>query len=359
MRHLAFFGFAAFLAGCGIESDLLGDPPDALAVNTPIAANPVQEDRIVQVQQPRVDVLFIVDNSCSMSEEQAALSDNFPDFMDYFVGSGLDYHIGVISTDMSDTANHAGKLQVAGGLSFIDENTPNPANIFAQMASLGTNGDFEEKGRAAAYTMVEIKRDIPRNEGFYRDDAALHLVFISDEEDQSGANPVSRLEFREWMENLKWSPEMVTAHGVFFIPNTSCPAGDTPGAEYQAYTDWTDGVAFSLCEPNWAPLLEELGLQTSGLKREYFLSKIPVTTPWSIDVKVVVVNEEGAEVTLGFPSCLSGDEVTDATCRAAYSPGRNSVTFLDYVPDPLSQVLVTYNIRENFAAGVEEDVVNP
>ncbi|MEZ4321349.1 MAG: hypothetical protein R3F61_28000 [Myxococcota bacterium] len=360
MSRVFWITVLSFLSACSSENTLIGEPPPARAVNPPEAENPMQQDRIVQVQQPEVDILFVIDNSCSMSEEQAALAANFGPFMQFFTGSGLDYHIGVVSTDMQDTQNHAGKLQAAAGVSYIDNSMPyETANgIFGQMAVLGTSGWYEEKGRAAAYTMVELKPDIPRNAGFYREDASLQIIFISDEEDQSGANPITRPEFREWLATKKISPDLVTVHGVIDPPNQSCPAGDGPGADYAAYISWTNGVMFNLCNPNWAPFMDELGLQTSGLKREFFLSKIPVTEPWSIDVKVVVPADGGNEVTLGFPSCLAGAELDDSACRVTYNPGRNSIVFLDYVPDPFSQVMVTYNIRENFAAGgsVQEEV---
>lgn len=340
--------FSLLLVGC-IETGLQPEDVEGVVPYPPEAGNPVQEDRILQIQQPQVDVLFVVDNSCSMSEEQALLGNNFPRFMDYFVDSGLDFHIGVISTDVQDQSQ-AGLLRVVNGVRFIDEDTANPANVFSYMANMGTGGFYDEKGRAAAYTMVELNSDRPRNLDFIRQDAALHMVFISDEEDQSGGVPVSMSEFRNWMRNLKQTPDMVTAHAIVGIPGQSCAASDTPGTQYLNYANFTGGVVFNLCETNWAPLLDELGLQTSGLKREYFLSKIPVTSPWSLEVKVVTKTEAGQPVTIQFPSCLAGTEEESATCRVTYNPGRNSIVFLDYVPDPFAEIKVKYNIRELFQA---------
>ena len=51
-------------------------------------------DVSTQVTTPEVDVLFVIDNSCSMNNEQSELTANFPSFMAYFLDSGLDYHIG-------------------------------------------------------------------------------------------------------------------------------------------------------------------------------------------------------------------------------------------------------------------------
>ena len=333
----------ALLVGC-IETPISPVDHDPSLSQPPVEVSPIQVDRILQIQQPQVDVLFVVDNSCSMYEEQLLLSQNFPDFMDYFVDSGLDYHIGVVSTDMDDVANHAGKLRVAAGASYIDSETANPIAAFSVMANMGTNGAVAERGRAAAYTMVELKPDIARNAGFYRDDAALHLVFISDEEDQSGNFPIGAAEFRTWMQNKKATPDMVSAHSIVGIPGQTCAAIDTAGSQYISYTNATAGVLFDLCESDWAPLLDELGLQTSGLKREYFLSKIPVTDPLTLGVQVNVAQDDGRVLVLRFPTCMVGEE--DAVCRVTYNPGRNSIVFLDYLPDPLAEILVEYNIRE-------------
>ncbi len=345
-RILLFLAIAA----CKNEGGIGYIEPPPVIPNAPEAINPVQVDRIVQVAQPQVDILFVVDNSCSMSEEQALLANNFPVFMEYFLGSGLDYHIGVTTTDVDDVTN-AGKLRrvTVGGQTyrFIDEDTVNPSQVFSSMAVAGTGGSYDEMGRAAAYQLLETKRDLPRNEGFYREEASLHMIFISDEEDQS-IEP-ARSEFRQWMRNLKWAEEMVTAHAITGIPGQECAAIFDPGTEYIRYANWTGGIVFDLCSYDWGPLLEELGLQTSGLKREYFLSKIPVIDPWSLEVSVVV-DIDGNEVTRRFDSCLAGEELDDPECEVTYNPGRNSIVFLEYVPEPFSEIYVEYNIREIYTA---------
>ncbi|MCB9670609.1 MAG: VWA domain-containing protein [Alphaproteobacteria bacterium] len=334
------------LVGCKNEGGIGYVDPPPVVPNPPAAINPVQIDRIVQVAQPQVDILFIVDDSCSMYEEQTALAQNFPQFMSYFLGSGLDYHIGVTTTD-TENPTIAGKLRRAQNQNYIDENTPNPSGVFSGMANAGTGGSVEETGRAAAYQVLQTKRDLPRNEGFYRDEASLHMVFISDEEDQS-VSP-SLQEWNQWMRNLKWADDMVTSHAITGIPGQECSAIFEPGQLYINYANRTNGVIFNLCSTNWGPLLEELGLQTSGLKREYFLSKIPVTDPWSLQVKVVV-DIDGNQVTRRFTSCLAGEEVEDPECDVTYNPGRNSIVFLEYVPDPFSEIYAEYNIRELYQA---------
>jgi len=47
----------------------------------------------------KVDVLLVVDNSCSMFEEQDKLATNFDSFIQYFDGVDVDYQISVVTTD--------------------------------------------------------------------------------------------------------------------------------------------------------------------------------------------------------------------------------------------------------------------
>ena len=101
------------MGGCTGENEIRSTlPPAGVANPKPLVAD-TQTDKLVQVQVPEVDILWVVDNSCSMFEEQQGISENNPVFMDFFLGSGLDYHIGVVSTDMNDNAQ-SGKLRQHG-----------------------------------------------------------------------------------------------------------------------------------------------------------------------------------------------------------------------------------------------------
>lgn len=57
-------------------------------------------DVFQQQRKNTVDVLLVVDNSCSMIEEQKKLAQNFSSFIQYFDGTGVDWQLGVITTDM-------------------------------------------------------------------------------------------------------------------------------------------------------------------------------------------------------------------------------------------------------------------
>ncbi len=58
-----------------------------------------QTDIFLQNSRNIVDIVLIVDNSCSMVEEQDKLAGNFNSFIQHFGGVDVDYKIGVITTD--------------------------------------------------------------------------------------------------------------------------------------------------------------------------------------------------------------------------------------------------------------------
>lgn len=307
------------------------------AANPAPVEPPVRTDRIIQVTTPSVDVLWVVDDSCSMLEEQSGIATNAPAFMDYFIGSGLDWHVGVVSTDMSANSK-SGKLQSAGGYTYLDEDTPNPVDLFGQMARLGTNGSATEKGRQAAYHAIETLGD-SNNAGFYRDEASLAVVVISDEQDQTTNNP-SLQEFISWLSNLKPDLDQVSFSSIVCLEastiygqncGTGAFANMTVGTDYIAVTDAVGGVKWDIRDTDWTTVLNELGMQAAGLKREFFLGDIPV--PDTIRVTVVEPADAGGEVR----NFVVDDDFV-------YSETRNSIQFRTYVPLPLSEVFIEYEL---------------
>ncbi len=319
------------VTGCS-ETELRSTLPPAGVPNPRALESVTQTDKLVQVQVPEVDILWIVDNSCSMFEEQTGIAQNNPVFMDFFLGSGLDYHIGIVSTDMN-ASDHSGKLRQAGGVRWIQDDTPNPSQVFSSMISMGTGGSATEKGRDAGYAALEVHAQPGGyNEGFEREDAALHIVVLSDESDFS--TQIGLSEFKDYLATKKWSEDMVTFSSIVLPPGQSCFSASTTGDDYWWLTAQLGGIPWDICDTEWAQVLEQLGIQASGLKREYFLSQLPV--PGTIEVWV----EEGP-VTFTF----------EPEVDWVYNQQRNSIIFNEYVPNALSEVYVEYDVL----SAAEED----
>ncbi len=160
-----------------------------------------------------IDILFVIDNSGSMAEEQASLATNFNRFINVLnnIEGGLpNVHIGVVSTDTG-----AGPFNISGcsgnGDNGVLQSAPQSActppsaayisdianpdgtrnknytgsldETFTCIARLGIDGcGFEQP-------LESMRRALngsnPTNSGFLRPDAFLAVVIISDEDDCS------------------------------------------------------------------------------------------------------------------------------------------------------------------------------
>jgi len=319
------------VAGCGRD---IGFGDDVAPVELP-DPQPLEgserTDRIVQVTIPAVDVLLVVDDSCSMEEEQRALATNFPSMLQYFVDSDLDWHLGVVSTDMNDPLA-GGRLRVADDVRWLAPDTEAPREAFDRMVTLGIDGSPTEQGIAAAYSAVEIHtREGGANEGFVRPDAALHITVVSDEDDATnrpgGSRVISRSEFVDYLRTARPSGRQ-TSFSSIVGPVTGCADIGEPGSDYMSVTRQVGGVIWPICTDSWADALDELGFIATGLNREFFLSAPPVVDTIEVSVEL----RDGTVQTFG---------AADWT----YSDLRNSIRFVRYTPDPLSVVTIAYALR--------------
>lgn len=291
--------------------------------NPPILEDKTQVDEITQASLTPVDVLWVIDNSVSMMEEQQALRDNFGSFIGYFTDLGLDYHVGVVSTDM-DNANQSGKLILDHTATnrYIDNtfSAEEALRSFQERADLGTRGSNNERAKDAAFAALNGQIDV--NQGFYRDNASLSIIVISDEPDMGpGHSQISVAEFSDWMLGLKTSTDYTVSFSsiVPLTPN-DCSTHEQ-GSGLLEVTERVGGIKWSICRDNWSELLDELGYQSAGLAREFFLSLAPV--------------EDSIMVTVNDPEFGSDD-----TWR--YDPTRNAIIFDAYLPPPLSTVSISY-----------------
>jgi hypothetical protein len=308
------------------------------------SANANQVDSFVQESGAKVDVLFVVDNSGSMMEEQQSLGANFAAFMSAATASGVDYHIGVTTTGLD--ASSGGWSQCPGGAEggesgrlfpvnnsaprIITPQTPNAAGVFANNTRVGVC-HWNEQGLEAAYRALSDpllhNLDDPRspqandgNGGFLREEARLAIIFVTDEEDFS-SQPVPFYE--QYFKTLKNNDPGKLSVSAIAGPMdlASCSTASSSGTRYIQLANATGGVVESICTPNWAESLKKLSDTTFGPKRVFPLSDVPA------DTTQIVVRVNGADVTTGWH----------------YDASTNSIVFdLGAAPSPGSHVEVTY-----------------
>ena len=214
-----------------------------------------------------IDVLFVVDSSGSMASKQTSLTDNFPIFMNYFMGLGIDYHIGVITTDMS-SATEQGRLHSYDGKKYIDASTSDPITAFTALATVGIGGSSAEMGRDPIYNALYVYNNSD-NAGFLRPDSGLIVIVITDENDSSTSQSISG--FVNQIENEQMSRGVATINSIVDV-GTGC---GTLGSDYLTVSRQVGGDTFDICEGDWSAILHNLAASTT-LRDEFYLSGFPL-----------------------------------------------------------------------------------
>lgn len=218
------------LVGCNVAGSPAGlahgDPDGSVAPAVPLGPLPPTD---------RVDLLFVIDDSCSMTEEQASLTTELPrliqllasgdlDEDDVPEGPRLDVQVGVVTTDMgtggytvptcarSDLGGDGilrttGRTDIAGcpatlpPFTACGEDDPGCARDLACVATVGTGGcGFEQPLDAALKALTPSRAPIEfhagtrghgdgANAGFLREGSVLAIVVVTDEEDSSARDP--------------------------------------------------------------------------------------------------------------------------------------------------------------------------
>ncbi len=172
---------------------------------TPTAKPPVAKQDAYNVTAnttAKVDMLFCIDNSGSMSNKQKVLSDSVDTFIGQFVMRGVDFHIGVVTTDVSSTSASYWASKLPGYLDvnrgrlaskyerYLTSSSANTVDKFKVNAKVGTSGSGDEQCFASMLFALDTGMLATGgfNEGFVRDDALLSMIVVSDEDENVGRN---------------------------------------------------------------------------------------------------------------------------------------------------------------------------
>ncbi len=289
--------------------------------------SPTVTDVFNQNPNPQADILFVIDDSGSMGNNQRLLGANLGTFLDFAIAAQVDFHIGVTTTDVRSNAR-SGRL--VGNPRIVDRNTPNLQTAFRNNTNVGTRGSASERGFEAAYLALSDPLVNTHNGGFLRPDASLAIIFVSDEPEQS---PQSLQFYENFFRNIKGfnNPSMFSASSIVGTvrPQCSGPGGSAIYApRYIQVAQNTGGVVESICSANWGQTLANIGQNSFGLRRQFTLSSQPV--PSTVSVRV-----NGTRVA---PSSGGQDGWT-------YDGQANTISFSTaQVPAQGSTISVTYTV---------------
>lgn len=187
---------------------------------------------------PRVDILFVADNSDSMKSAQANLIKNLNRFTNGISSNKMiDYHIGVISTwdnKWADSANKKadnytiGELRNAKTIAGTNSNArfvtkKDSAGVLANTLKIGVlalseGGPENEEFFSPLMAALEKGGRGAVNEGFFRDDAQLVVIFLTDADDASSR--ISPEQMAQTLIDFKGGrSEKVSVYGVLVNAN--------------------------------------------------------------------------------------------------------------------------------------------
>lgn len=268
------------LGACGVKSPERQGPPEKFSE---VTAEVSQE---ATLPEPKVNILFVVDNSGSMKGYQAKMAENIELFAEtFFENSRVDYRIGVVpvydSKYLNDRTvyvpsgvrkmNPLGelvKLKGADGKEIADQvyitrDTPNPKEVLKNTVMIGTQwGPEAEESFSPVLAVTSLQLNEEKNNGFYQTDAYLAVIFLTDADDVTPG--LSAEDFYQKLVDLKGGDRSKVLIAAA-LPNldkksASCATdGRGPVQAFPSLLSASGGIFADLCSRDFGAHLAEFG----------------------------------------------------------------------------------------------------
>ena len=252
----------------------------------------------------QADILFYVDQSCSMRDNKAILTANFESFASRLESLDVDWQVGVAVRDNGCLSK-----------GIMTPDTPSLIESFTD-AVAGWAGDATEMGFEVTANALLESRSGGCNEGLIREGAKTTVILVSDEVEQSNYSWSSYLD-RVW----SVAPTATITSIVGDYPD-GCISAD-PGEGYFQATVGSGGAFLSICASDWSPYFETIATMTAS---------------GQVDTFVLTSEPDPASVTVTVDDLPAVEGWT-------YDLAVNGVVFeTDYVPEPGAHVVVRYTL---------------
>lgn len=306
-KIIPFLLFVAFASGCTKPGAELMSPPPT------VTHDQLSSDGVEIEFNPKVDIIFVVDNSESMLDEQKKLQAAAVKFVESFGKNTLvDYRVGVMTVYDSrrfgpgravENPYPEGKLLPLKDQNgaILDPLTHPPyvsrfegsSEILKSMLNVGViplakgGPQFEELfGPLLVATSAEGNAEL--NSGFIRPDSHVAIIAVTDEDDSSIEYSVD--EFVEQLQN-NLGVGRFSMYGV--LATNKCPRAsfaDKPDRLIRAIESIGSGAVFSICDTSYGVHLAKIG---SDIRKKVLRKEIPVPTiPEAGTIKVLYGSQE-------------------------------------------------------------------
>lgn len=242
-------------------------------------------DTFTQGALPRVDLLVVVDTAPGAADLRQALEEGLARFLAYRTTVGIDYQVGVTTTDMDASGCGAGGVAAAGRLLPVDGSgprifTPHTPGFEAGLANAIPDGSctqrrsaFDALARALELAQLADDPTTPRpgdgNLGFLREGAHLAVLLVTDGDDASlvwDAEPLVGALF------ASRGVDRYSVHAI--LPQQPC-AGGSSGDRLLDLVETTGGRLADRCGGDLAAAVNDLALFAMGMPARLSLRGTP------------------------------------------------------------------------------------
>lgn len=249
-------------------SSVVSSPPATATVGDDTSAG------VISYAPPAIDLLMVIDDGTSMAAHQGLVDGALPTLVDALDTAGIAWRIGVTT---HSTSTDAGHLAVSGGHRWVDPSTANALDVLSDLVSRGTAGSGPRAGFDAAIAALSPPAASGHNAGFRRQDARLHVVFVSNADDASLA---SVAETSATLSSFVPDPRDVAVSAVTGPRPSGCTA-IAAGLRYLQLVGQTGGGAVSLCTGDYADAMSDL---VDHADRNRFIG-VPGTTTGALEIE--------------------------------------------------------------------------
>ena len=238
-----------------------------------------QDEQFTQANQYSgfLDILLVVDNSASMSEEQNNLATKLQLLLQDPRVKAANWQIGVVTTDSTDVSFKNAATNCLRAL--IRKGDTNVEAAFAAAVAPGTAGDNQEKGLLTA--VMGLKSECLNGKTWLRDGSALAVIIVSDEDncsngfDASCANqPFRNADYlTNYLSTIRKIGSEARIYGILWAPGvdvTQCITAINQGNIYGTAIKAAGGVIGSICDADYGQTLARMSTDISTIIRTQF-----------------------------------------------------------------------------------------
>lgn len=225
-----------------------------------------------------IDILWVIDNSGSMSDIQNNVIKNAKIFMEQFVRQKyINWKMGVISTDRTDIP-YIGFNDVFD-YTLVNHNDPASIDAVVQkfqdaVRDLGTNGDYIELTFFNILRVIqEYSGQTPTQVPFLRTNSHLAVIMVTDEKEQSVETSGSQYQPLAFLNTLRAfisNDRNIRFYGALKKNDLqdcdySWDAGDYKGSPFEEIINATGGFNISACIADFGTKLVEVSKDIASM----------------------------------------------------------------------------------------------